>query len=188
MRTTSLPQFLTRLPQDIPAIHAGLLVFGAILATMCNPGIFALLLAATVTMDVSAALREERTVSAAIGRACRDLLMDVTLFSVILTVALYFRLPPPFLDRRGMRFVLWTLGAAAALAVPKIALLYRFARRVLHPLHPWIRMRNPRVNGGEIFWSFLLILAALLLALSVVLYGWDAWVELMTKMLLTWRF
>lgn len=188
MRTHSFPQFLTRLPQDIPAIHAGLLVFGAILATLCNPGVFALLLAATITLDVAAALREERTVAAAIGRACRDLLLDLTLFAVILMVAVYFRLPPPFLDRRGMRFVLWTLAGAVALAVPKIALFYRFARRVLHPLHPWIRSRNPRVNGGEIFWLFLLVLSLLLIGLSIILFGWDAWTVLMAKLLVSWRF
>ncbi|MFA6522895.1 MAG: hypothetical protein WCS85_00820 [Candidatus Peribacteraceae bacterium] len=188
MRTHSFPQFLTHLPQDIPAIHAGLLVFGAILATLCNPGVFALLLAATISLDVAAALREERTVSAAIGRACRDLLLDVTLFAVILTVSLYYRLPPPFLDRRGMRFVLWTIGGAVALAVPKIVLLYRFARRVLHPLHPWLRSRTKGVNGGEIIWLFLLVVSALLIGLSILLFGYSTWMELVMKMLMSWRF
>lgn len=188
MPTHTHSSLRTLLTKELPSLHAGLLVMGAIVATMMNMGVFALLFAAIITLDVASARSRSETWSEAIRDALRDVLLDSALFVVALTVAVYFRLPPPFVDRRGLRLMLWSLSVGGAIAVPKVILLLRFVRRILRPTRT-VAAADRALSASEIFWLFVLTVSVLLLFLApfVLSDGWNGMMLFLRSQIAFWR-
>ncbi|MDD4319652.1 MAG: hypothetical protein PHW10_05010 [Candidatus Peribacteraceae bacterium] len=172
MHTHTRPRSVFRWKADVPALHAGALVVAAIVAALCNAGVFLLLLAARVAY-----------VGARGGtkRGMRSVLPDLLLLVFVLDVAVLVPHRPAALD--GMSLALWTFLIGAADVLPKYLVMHRTIRS-FSPENT--HDTKAHTSSKDTVMLFLLFTGLLLLFLSPALT--TGWLSVLRRQLIPWRF
>lgn len=191
----SAPQPLRQFPffstwDDLPAFESGAFVVAAIIASLLNFGVLIFLIVARVTLDF---VRLERFAGLPRSRtelALRESLLEIVLLLLGLDVALYTGGAPSVVTGTTTDLAIWTVLVGMALLIPKLTILWRFARRLLYPLdEAAVRARGKMSLSSEVL-SFLLILGSLLLlsvAPRILPGGMDTVMHVLRRQLIPWR-
>ncbi|MFA6038938.1 MAG: hypothetical protein WCV62_03370 [Candidatus Peribacteraceae bacterium] len=117
--------------EGLPAFQAGLFVVTAIVASLVNFGVIALVLVARMTYDVVLATTRGAERKAALYGVIRGSLLDILLLVYGINLAVYAATPPVTLLKDTVDIALWTVLVGTGFLVAKMAILYRSYRHVV---------------------------------------------------------
>lgn len=179
---------------DLPAFHAGYLVLTVIVAAMLHLGVFALLIAAHITLDL-VKYREIHRLRwrHAIEGTLRECLFDVFLLMVALTSSVYLHHSIGIVAVSGVVRADLSLARLAGVFLPKFEILHRFLAVLLH-VGEHMRTLHARVGraltAGERLLLFLLVACLILLAGAPAILGIPAsdFFDSLAYEMIPWRF
>ncbi len=176
---------------DAPAFHATYLVMTVIAAAMFNVGVFGLLVAAHMCLDVSKYRRMKGvTTAGVITRTFRESVVDVFLLALALCFAVYFHHGAGIVAVSGLLRVEEALVRAIGMLIPRMEVLwhgtsaffnYRKHMREMHATAgPWT-LGEKLCVGGLAVACMLLLVAPRILPASVDV------AHVLTEEMVPWR-
>lgn len=178
---------------DLPAFHAGYLVLTVVTAAMLNLGVFVLLIAAHMALDL-VKYRELHCLSwtRTVEGTFRESLLDLALLSGALACAVYLHHTIGIVAVSGVVRADLTLVRLAGTLLPKMEILERFAAILLH-MGSHLRTVTARLGEAlspdeklELF--LLLAFLVLLLSAPLVLHITSAeYIRHLAVELIPWR-
>lgn len=163
---------------ELPAFHAGYLVFSFLVASLFSMGAFAMLVLIHMGLDV-VKYREYHHLpwKEVLEGVIRESLLDITLVFVGLVFAVY--LHHSLIGVAGLSGILRaevTITRALGTILPKLKILEDFLKVVVH-IHHYMQSIHPMMRRGlssmEFFSVFCLITCALLLLIAPSLLATD---------------
>jgi hypothetical protein len=160
---------------SLPAFHAAYLVLVLLAAALFNLGVFAMLIAAHMALDI-VKYRDLHGFSwAKTGKAVfHENLVDVTLFSIALVFSVYFHHSVGLIGVSGLfraeMTIMWAIGTIG----PKFAIMENILKIMSHVQH-YLDQIHPQVHKGwrraDYFFVSCIALCAFLLAAAPLLTG-----------------
>jgi hypothetical protein len=147
----------------MPAFQAGFMVVLALVAGLCNFAVFLIVLAGSLTLEISASRARKKPFVVATAVALRQHLPDFALLVVGLELTMLFHGLPSHLFGSGVPLALWSVLVGLSILIPKTFILYRAFLRVRAFFEH--RMFGPavgRISTIEIVSLFLLCIAVIL--------------------------
>ncbi len=185
-RLSPLHNSLTVL-RDLPAFQAGLFVMAAIVAALCNFGLFAILLAARLSLDAALWAANGTKQGRVLWGVMRASILDFVLLVIGLNLAVFGSNAPGFIAGSTVDLALWTVLLGLGLLVPKLTIFLRFVRHLTGLKMP--KHRKGPLSSLETIGIFIIIAGILLLTASPRLVAGGAKTVLMIlrKQIIPWR-
>ena len=186
-RHTQTQDFLKGLLQ-MPAFQAGLFVMAAVLASMCNFGLFALLLVARMTLDaVLWRASTKMTREQAVVGTLRANLLDLMLLVVGLNLVVFAAAAPSFIAHSAVDLALWTILLGLALLISKLTIFIGFVRSLTSP--HLSKTKRGILTVAEMIFVFVIVAGLLLLTASprIVEGGARTVLTILRRQIIPWR-
>ncbi len=173
--------------EGLPAFQAGLFVVTAIIASLVNFGVIALVLAARMTYDLVAETTHGTERKAAFTAVLRGSLVDILLLVYGINLAVYAATPPESLLKDTVDIALWTVLVGTGFFVTKMAVLYRSYRHVV--VNKADRSLTGPLSNAETTLIFLILAGILALTASprLLLGGAKTMMGILRKQVIPWR-
>ncbi len=178
---------------ELPAFHAGYLVLTVITAAILNLGIFALLIAAHISLDI-VKYRDLHGLSwkHTFEGTLRESLLDLLLFFTALTLSVYLHHTIGIIAMSGVVRADLTVARFIGVFLPKFEILHRFLSILLH-IGEHMRSLHEKLGkalvSGERLIIFLLAATLVLLCTAPAVLGISvsAFASTLARELIPWR-